>query len=99
METKRNCYDVLDEVISPDNVMNIGELIALKTVQRLVLIKAPRSRTLGSRYGSQRNWEKQSVFCYVCGKKNEVLHSCMDARQKSRKHGKSISKSVMSVAV
>ncbi len=31
METKRNCYDVLDEVISPDNVMNIGELIALKT--------------------------------------------------------------------
>ena len=27
METKRNCYDVLDEVISPDNVMNIGELI------------------------------------------------------------------------
>ena len=43
METKRNCYDVLDEVISPDNVMNIGELIALKTVQRLVLIKAPRS--------------------------------------------------------
>ena len=46
METKRNCYDVLDEVISPDNVMNIGELIALKTVQRLVLIKAPRSLRL-----------------------------------------------------
>ena len=34
METKRNCYDVLDEVISPDNVMNIGELIALKTVTK-----------------------------------------------------------------
>ena len=47
METKRNCYDVLDEVISPDNVMNIGELIALKTVQRLVLIKAPRSLYVG----------------------------------------------------
>ena len=47
METKRNYYDVLDEVISPDNVMNIGELIALKTVQRLVLIKAPRSLYVG----------------------------------------------------
>ena len=47
METKRNCYDVLDEVISSDNVMNIGELIALKTVQRLVLIKAPRSLYVG----------------------------------------------------
>ena len=45
METKRNNYDVFDEVISPDNVMNIGELIALKTVQRLVLIKAPEAFT------------------------------------------------------
>ena len=47
METKRNCYDVFEEKISPDNVMQIGELIALKTVQKLVLIKVPRSVYVG----------------------------------------------------
>ena len=47
METKRNCYDVFKEKISPDNVMQIGELIALKTVQKLVLIKVPRTVYVG----------------------------------------------------
>ena len=47
METKRNCYDVFEEKITPSNVMQIGELIALKTVQKLVLIKVPRSVYVG----------------------------------------------------
>ena len=73
METKRNYYDVLDEVISPDNVMNIGELIALKTVQRLVLIKAPRS-TAGYDLA-------QSAICFLCehyGKR--VIDLCLDPK-------------------
>ncbi len=37
METKRNCYDVFAEKITPSNVMQIGELIALKTVQNWCL--------------------------------------------------------------
>ena len=40
---------------------------------------------------------KQSVFCDVCRKKNKVLHSGMDAGQKSRKYGKSSRKSIRSV--
>ena len=92
METKRNCYDVLDEVISPDNVMNIGELIALKTVQRLVLIKAPRSLYVGLvRDINYKNVPgyiitdgydlAQSAICFLCehyGKR--VIDLCSDPK-------------------
>ena len=92
METKRNCYDVLDEVISPDNVMNIGELIALKTVQRLVLIKAPRSLYVGlvrdinyknvPGYIITEGYDlAQSAICFLCehfGKR--VLDLCEDPK-------------------
>ena len=92
METKRNCYDVLDEVISPDNVMNIGELIALKTVQRLVLIKAPRSLYVGLvRDINYKNMPgyiitdgydlAQAAICFLCenyGKR--VIDLCSDPK-------------------
>ena len=92
METKRNCYDVLDEVISPDNVMQIGELIALKTVQRLVLIKAPRSLYVGLvRDINYKNVPgyiitdgydlAQSAICFLCehyGKR--VIDLCSDPK-------------------
>ena len=92
METKRNCYDVLDEVISPDNVMNIGELIALKTVQRLVLIKAPRSLYVGLvRDINYKNMPgyiitdgydlAQSAICFLCEHFGErVLDLCVDPK-------------------
>ena len=93
METKRNCYDVLDEVISPDNVMNIGELIALKTVQKLVLIKAPRSLYVGLvRDINYKNVPgyiitdgsdlDQAAICFLCDHFGErVLDLCIDAKQ------------------
>ena len=92
METKRNCYDVLDEVISPDNVMNIGELIALKTVQRLVLIKAPRNLYVGLvRDINYKNVPgyiitdgydlAQSAICFLCEHFGErVLDLCIDPK-------------------
>ena len=92
MKTKRNCYDVLDEVISPDNVMNIGELIALKTVQRLVLIKAPRSLYVGLvRDINYKNVPgyiitdgydlAQSAICFLCEHFGErVLDLCIDPK-------------------
>lgn len=92
METKRNCYDVLDEVISPDNVMNIGELIALKTLQRLVLIKAPRSVYVGLvRDINYKNVPgyiitdgydlAQSAICFLCEHFGErVLDLCIDPK-------------------
>ena len=92
METKRNCYDVLDEVISPDNVMNIGELIALKTVQRLVLIKVPRSLYVGLvRDINYKNMPgyiitdgydlAQSAICFLCEHFGErVLDLCVDPK-------------------
>ena len=92
METKRNCYDVLDEVISPDNVMNIGELIALKTVQRLVLIKAPRSLYVGLvRDINYKNMPgyiitegydlAQAAICFLCEHFGErVLDLCKDPK-------------------
>ena len=92
METKRNYYDVLDEVISPDNVMNIGELIALKTVQRLVLIKAPRSLYVGLvRDINYKNVPgyiitdgydlAQSAICFLCEHFGErVLDLCIDSK-------------------
>ena len=92
METKRNCYDVLDEVISPDNVMNIGELIALKTVQRLVLIKAPRSLYVGlvrdinyknmPGYTITEGYDlAQSAICFLCEHFGErVLDLCLDPK-------------------
>ena len=92
METKRNCYDVLDEVISPDNVMNIGELIALKTVQRLVLIKAPRNLYVGLvRDINYKNVPgyiitdgydlAQAAICFLCEHFGErVLDLCKDPK-------------------
>ena len=92
METKRNCYDVLDEVISLDNVMNIGELIALKTVQRLVLIKAPRSLYVGlvrdinyknvPGYIITEGYDlAQSAICFLCEHFGErVLDLCIDPK-------------------
>ena len=92
METKRNCYDVLDEVISPDNVMNIGELIALKTVQRMVLIKAPRSLYVGlvrdinyknvPSYIITEGYDlAQAAICFLCEHFGErVLDLCLDPK-------------------
>ena len=92
MENKRNCYDVLDEVISPDNVMNIGELIALKTVQKLVLIKIPRSVYVGlvrdinykntPGYIITEGYDlAQSAICFLCEHFGEcVLDLCEDPK-------------------
>ena len=92
METKRNCYDVLDEVISPDNVMNIGELIALKTVQKLVLIKVPRSLYVGlvrdinyknvPGYIITEGYDlAQAAICFLCEHFGErVLDLCKDPK-------------------
>ena len=92
MGTKRNCYDVFEEKISPDNVMQIGELIALKTVQKLVLIKVPRSVYVGLvRDINYKNMPgyiitegydlAQSAICFLCehyGKR--VLDLCKDPK-------------------
>ena len=92
METKRNCYDVFEEKISPENVMRIGELIALKTVQKLVLIKVPRSVYVGLvRDINYKNVPgyiitdgydlAQSAICFLCehyGKR--VLDLCKDPK-------------------
>ena len=92
METKRNSYDVLDEVISPDNVMKIGELIALKTVQKLVLIKVPRSVYVGLvRDINYKNVPgyiitdgydlAQAAICFLCEHFGErVLDLCLDPK-------------------
>ena len=92
METKRNCYDVFEENISPDNVMEIGELVALKTVQKLVLIKVPRSVYVGLvRDINYKNVPgyiitdgydlAQAAICFLCehfGKR--VLDLCEDPK-------------------
>ena len=92
METKRNCYDVFEEKITPSNVMQIGELIALKTVQKLVLIKVPRSVYVGLvRDINYKNVPgyiitdgydlAQSAICFLCehyGKR--VLDLCKDPK-------------------
>ena len=92
METKRNCYDVFEEKITPSNVMQIGELIALKTVQKLVLIKVPRSVYVGLvRDINYKNMPgyiitegydlAQSAICFLCehyGKR--VLDLCKDPK-------------------
>ena len=92
METKRSCYDVFEEKISPDNVMQIGELIALKTVQKLVLIKVPRSvyvglvrdinykNTLG--YIITEGYDlAQAAICFLCEHFGEyVLDLCVDPK-------------------
>ena len=92
METKRNCYDVFEEKISPDNVMQIGELIALKTVQKLVLIKVPRSVYVGLvRDINYKNVPgyiitdgydlAQSAICFLCEHFGErVLDLCIDPK-------------------
>ena len=92
METKRNCYDVFEEKITPSNVMQIGELIALKTVQKLVLIKVPRSvyvglvrdinykNTLG--YIITEGYDlAQAAICFLCEHFGErVLDLCEDPK-------------------
>ena len=92
METKRNCYDVFEEKITPSNVMQIGELIALKTVQKLVLIKVPRSVYVGlvrdinyknvPGYIITEGYDlAQSAICFLCehyGKR--VLDLCKDPK-------------------
>ena len=92
METKRNSYDVFEEKISPDNVMQIGELIALKTVQKLVLIKVPRSVYVGlvrdinykntPGYIITEGYDlAQAAICFLCehfGKR--VLDLCIDPK-------------------
>ena len=92
MGTKRNCYDVFEEKISPGNVMQIGELIALKTVQKLVLIKVPRSVYVGLvRDINYKNVPgyiitdgydlAQAAICFLCehfGKR--VLDLCEDPK-------------------
>ena len=92
METKRNCYDVLEEKITHSNVMQIGELIALKTVQKLVLIKVPRSVYVGLvRDINYKNVPgyiitdgydlAQSAICFLCenyGKR--VIDLCSDPK-------------------
>ena len=92
METKRNCYDVFEEKISPDNVMQIGELIALKTVQKLVLIKVPRSVYVGlvrdinyknaPGYIITEGYDlAQSAICFLCEHFGErVLDLCLDPK-------------------
>ena len=92
METKRNCYDVFEEKISPDNVMQIGELIALKTVQKLVLIKVPRSVYVGLvRDINYKNMPgyiitegydlAQAAICFLCEHFGErVLDLCLDPK-------------------
>ena len=92
METKRNCYDVFEEKISPDNVMQIGELIALKTVQKLVLIKVPRSVYVGlvrdinyknvPGYIITEGYDlAQSAICFLCEHFGErVLDLCKDPK-------------------
>lgn len=90
MGTKRNCYDVFEEKISPDNVMQIGELIALKTVQKLVLIKVPRSVYVGlvrdinyknvPGYIITEGYDlAQAAICFLCEHFGErVLDLCKD---------------------
>ena len=92
METKRNCYDVFEEKITPSNVMQIGELIALKTVQKLVLIKVPRSVYVGLvRDINYKNVPgyiitdgydlAQSAICFLCEHFGErVLDLCIDPK-------------------
>ena len=92
METKRNCYDVFEEKITPSNVMQIGELIALKTVQRLVLIKVPRSVYVGlvrdinyknvPGYIITEGYDlAQSAICFLCEHFGErVLDLCKDPK-------------------
>ena len=92
METKRSCYDVFEEKISPDNVMQIGELIALKTVQKLVLIKVPRSVYVGlvrdinyknlPGYIITEGYDlAQSAICFLCEHFGEyVLDFCKDPK-------------------
>ena len=92
METKRNCYDVFEEKISPDNVMQIGELIALKTVQKLVLIKVPRSVYVGlvrdinyknvPGYIITEGYDlAQAAICFLCEHFGErVLDLCLDPK-------------------
>ena len=92
METKRNCYDVFKEKISPDNVMQIGELIALKTVQKLVLIKVPRTVYVGlvrdinyknvPGYIITEGYDlAQSAICFLCEHFGErVLDLCIDPK-------------------
>ena len=92
METKRNCYDVFEEKISPENVMQIGELIALKTVQKLVLIKVPRSVYVGlvrdinyknmPGYTITEGYDlAQSAICFLCEHFGErVLDMCVDPK-------------------
>ena len=92
METKRNYYDVFEEKISLDNVMQIGELIALKTVQKLVLIKVPRSVYVGLvRDINYKNMPgyiitegydlAQAAICFLCEHFGErVLDLCKDPK-------------------
>lgn len=92
METKRNCYDVFEEKITPSNVMQIGELIALKTVQKLVLIKVPRSVYVGLvRDINYKNVPgyiitdgydlAQAAICFLCEHFGErVLDLCEDPK-------------------
>lgn len=92
METKRNCYDVFEEKITPSNVMQIGELIALKTVQKLVLIKVPRSVYVGlvrdinyknvSGYIITEGYDlAQAAICFLCEHFGErVLDLCEDPK-------------------
>ena len=92
METKRNCYVVFEEKITHSNVMQIGELIALKTVQKLVLIKVPRSVYVGlvrdinyknvTGYIITDGYDlAQSAICFLCenyGKR--VIDLCSDPK-------------------
>lgn len=92
METKRNCYDVFEEKITSSNVMQIGELIALKTVQKLVLIKVPRSVYVGlvrdinyknvPGYIITEGYDlAQSAICFLCEHFGErVLDLCIDPK-------------------
>ena len=92
METKRNCYDVFEEKISPDNVMQIGELIALKAVQKLALIKVTRSLYVGLvRDINYKNMPgyiitegydlAQAAICFLCEHFGErVLDLCEDPK-------------------